>query len=69
MAATQHVMTYPDYLKAGGAPPGGVTPAPTAIVIACSDDTTGDVLWVSYAPADVPVTGRLNPSILSKDWR
>lgn len=69
MAYTQHILTYPDYLAAGGTPPANYTPTDTTVVIVCVDDASGAVVWASFDAAAVPVAERLNPTVAAKDWR
>lgn len=69
MALVQHIVNYPDYVSAGGDPPAGYAATPSTVVIVGRDDATGNVAWVSYAEAAVPVAERINESLPSVDWR
>lgn len=71
MSFTQHVMTCPAAVTAGldvsKIHPGGTDP--TCVVIVCTDDTSGAVVWHSHDVNTIDPASRLNPSVTAKDWR
>lgn len=71
MTATQHVMTCPHAVTAGldlGEMHEG-TPDPGCIVIVCTEDSSGNVLWHSHDAATLDPATRLNPDVPAKDYR
>lgn len=70
MAWTQHILSYADYIAAGGDPPKDYAPTADTVVVVCQDDATRRVAWVSYAEESMtPVAERLNTGVPAQDWR
>lgn len=71
MVWVQHVMTCVAGQAAGldmtGAHPGGADL--TCVVIACADDVTKAVAWVSHDSSTVNPAHRLNAGVAAKDHR
>lgn len=68
MPVTQHIVTDAAWLAAGGWEP-GVEQEADSIVIFAADDSTGEVIWASWASADIDPLTRLNPDLPAMDHR